>query len=118
MLRPEVCPEFFQPTCGCDNLVHSNECDTYGAGVDVNHLGTCKLASPGVFACGAGFCETKSQYCVNTASDVAGVDDSFGCNPLPPSCGPEPSCGCIKNACAGTCKGVAATGLTVACPGG
>ena len=116
---PEVCPELYQPTCGCDHVVHASACAANGAGVDIDNVGTCAAPAPNLFPCGARFCDRQKEYCTATASDVAGADDSYGCSPLPAGCGPMPSCGCLQtNACFGTCKGDAETGLTLSCAGG
>ncbi len=39
--RPEVCPEIFDPVCGCDGSTYSNDCFRLMAGVQKDHDGEC-----------------------------------------------------------------------------
>jgi hypothetical protein len=40
--KPEICPEIFQPVCGCNGETYPNACDAARAGVSVDHPGECK----------------------------------------------------------------------------
>ncbi|MDX1503220.1 MAG: Kazal-type serine protease inhibitor domain-containing protein [Thermoanaerobaculia bacterium] len=40
--RPEVCPEVFDPVCGCDGQTYSNDCFRLMAGVQKDHDGECE----------------------------------------------------------------------------
>jgi hypothetical protein len=40
-LRPDFCPDIFDPVCGCNNMTYSNECDANAAGQDIIHTGMC-----------------------------------------------------------------------------
>ena len=40
--KPEICPDIFQPVCGCNGETYPNACDAARAGVSVDHPGECK----------------------------------------------------------------------------
>ena len=42
--RSESCTGVFDPVCGCDGLVYSNECLAHSAGVSVAHNGSCEIS--------------------------------------------------------------------------
>jgi hypothetical protein len=116
--RPTGCPDFFQPTCGCDGEVHSNPCEANAAGVDTSDIGSCP-APPNQFACGSTFCDLDTQFCQRAGSDIGGEPDSFQCIELPISCEPIANCGCLANEpCGRECSGDSSNGLTVVCFGG
>ena len=120
--RPQACPEIYMPVCACDGKVYSNACDANGGGFDVSNNGGCPPPEATLFNCGHLFCNSATEYCNKTLSDVAGLPDSYGCAPLPAACaGGAPSCMCIGDPCgapiAGTCA-ASGTGFMVTCPGG
>lgn len=39
--RPEICPEVYEPVCGCDSQTYSNDCFRLMAGVQKDHDGEC-----------------------------------------------------------------------------
>lgn len=119
--RPQGCPEFYSPTCGCDGVVYGNSCDAASAGQDVSDLGGC-MAPEGTFGCGHSFCTLATEFCQKTLSDVGGMPDSYSCAPLPMACGDMPSCACLGDPCGapvpGSCVQDVSGGLTFTCPGG
>jgi|SRR5450432_2511781 len=42
MKPPELCPEIFQPVCGCDRKTYSNECHAASEKVGVRENAACK----------------------------------------------------------------------------
>ena len=41
VVRPELCPEVYNPVCGCDHMTYSNECFANAAGQDIISTGVC-----------------------------------------------------------------------------
>lgn len=117
--RPGPCPDLYAPTCACDGTVYSSPCEAAAAGVDINIKGTCTPPT-GKFACGSMFCEVGISYCERDTSDVGSVPSTYGCKPLPPSCGLPATCACLANVvCGSMCAAsVDGAGLVVTCPGG
>jgi hypothetical protein len=117
--RPVGCPEIYNPQCGCDDKVYDNACEANAAGVDVNAGGGCTPPS-GQFDCGPGFCTIGAAYCQVDTSDVGNEPTTYGCQPLPASCGDTPSCACLAEVtCGSQCMGTNdGGGFEVFCPGG
>ncbi len=44
--RPLVCPDVWDPVCGCDDISYGNECDAAMAGVNVDYEGGCIPPDP------------------------------------------------------------------------
>jgi hypothetical protein len=42
MKRPELCPEIFQPVCGCDGKTYPNACHAASEKVGVRQNAACK----------------------------------------------------------------------------
>lgn len=40
--RPEICPEVFDPVCGCDGVTYANDCFRLMAGAQKDHDGECE----------------------------------------------------------------------------
>jgi hypothetical protein len=71
-------------------------------------------ASTGL-ACGPhNTCDPATQYCLEGVGGVNGT--AYGCNTIPQSCEPNPTCACVTiSACTCTDQGGA---ITVQCPVG
>ena len=101
--RPEVCPDVWDPVCGCDGFTYSNACDAAAAGVNIEYDGEC-LPS----------CTNNSQCAVDSyCSKAKGHCDGQGaCSPRPEICPAvwDPVCGCDRatygNACYAAAAGV------------
>lgn len=115
--RPLVCSPIYTPACGCDGVVHSNDCDVMSQGQDIAALGGCE-APEGYFACGGLFCATGVDYCERVVADVAGVADDYRCVAIPTPCKDNPDCECLASEpCGDSCTSDQGN-ITLTCPGG
>jgi Kazal-type serine protease inhibitor domain len=129
--RPQICPNYVKPLCGCDGKTHNNECEAHKAGTSVAAPGECAADGGGDAgvpaqgkACGARLGNTCSQgeYCSFTEAALCGDADATGnCAKIPTVCTKEnnPVCGCdgttYSTACTAAAAGIAVRALGT-CP--
>ena len=90
--RPEVCPEYFAPVCGCDGVTYGNDCERAAAGVSKRHDGACDSVCGGIqgVPCAEGeFCELPAGMC-----DFADLQGSCVTKPLGCPDYYDPVCSC------------------------
>ncbi|HKP58344.1 MAG TPA: Kazal-type serine protease inhibitor domain-containing protein, partial [Polyangiales bacterium] len=96
--KSQVCPDIYEPVCGCDNRTYSSDCNAHSAGVSVKRDGLCNPdeceAAGGhtVTSNGATIPECKAD---ETGWNISGGKEQVKC--------------CLKTKVAGrTCGGIAA----------
>jgi hypothetical protein len=114
--RPVVCPPVLgRPICGCDGMVHSDECSTYTTGTDLDANGGCPHENT-LFGCGYTLCDLATEYCRRERPPSG--PEGFACVALPSACtGSAATCTCLRGErCGASCAGDAKLGLTLTCP--
>ena len=108
--KPQMCPEIWDPVCGCDGQTYGNACEAAAAGINVSYEGEC---APG--ACTNNEDCPSSYFCYKNPGDCDGIGV---CTAKPQACPDvwDPVCACDGNTYANECE-AAAAGLNVAYPG-
>ncbi len=99
-IKPDICPKYYYPVCGCDGVTYGNPCEAAAAGVSIDYYGECEVTgcysdeeclSPSTDrmychfrdgACeGPGECEERPLYCPEYYYPVCGCDGETYDNP-------------------------------------
>ncbi len=105
---PEVCPDVWDPVCGCDGRTYGNDCERLAAGVQLDHVGECE--SPNVCGGFAGTPCDEGQFCDLPPGLCGGADLPGDCVPIPDICPRlwDPVCGCDGRTYANDCERIRA----------
>ena len=91
---PELCPEIFDPVCGCDGTTYGNDCERLRAGAQKAHDGACE--QQGICGGIAGILCDEGQFCEFPPNTCDVVDNAGTCVTIPEACPAifDPVCGC------------------------
>ena len=96
-VKPEVCPDIWDPVCGCDGNTYGNSCEAAAAGVNVDYAGECAVTCTTNEEC------DQDEYCAKADGDCNGEGT---CQPRPETCPDiwDPVCGCDGNTYGNSCE--------------
>jgi hypothetical protein len=85
--KPQVCPDDYSPTCGCDGKTYGNSCEANGQGVNVASAGECKVAElKWYLSCGGPVCmgyqpQPGVALCTSEKEGAACTSEGQTCDP-------------------------------------
>ena len=88
---PTVCPDVWNPVCGCDEATYPNECEADAARVSIAYYGECRQVCSADHECleADEFCKFPAGECGHTTIKGLCVPTRGGCPPVW-----APVCGC------------------------
>jgi hypothetical protein len=89
-----LCDSTSTPVCGCDGEIYDGYC--LAAVVGADELGRC-TPREGTFACGSGFCDLATEYCIVAYFAETPDLPRHGCEALPAACNGTASCDCLDD---------------------